>query len=80
MSEPIKQCDYFGCDKPQAPNQADAGMRFCTEHDSEFTAIAKAEPFDPKAMMQFWVQANGGAERLADLIVGDVLRDLGAEQ
>jgi hypothetical protein len=67
----MNKCDYFGCDKPLAPDQAETGMKFCIEHDAEFSAIAMAEPFDPAALLRFWVRARGGAKRMAKSIYGD---------
>lgn len=56
-------CDYYGCHKPLAPDQAETGMKFCVEHDVRFTEIAKRIEAGGDAMelFAFWIEAQGGA-------------------
>lgn len=73
MAEPTI-CSYYGCDKPILESEAihdGHSMNFCAEHDAEFTKIAQADPFDPAALIRFWVKANGGAQRMADAMFGE---------
>ncbi len=65
-------CDFFGCDQPLAPDQPKTGMKFCVEHDRQFEEIAKEEPFSPRRLLRFWIDAQGGTERAAHrMIHGD---------
>jgi hypothetical protein len=61
----MKHCDYYGCNKPLAPDQPRTGMKFCAEHDAEFAIIARQEPFSPTALLKFWIEAQGGAKQAA---------------
>lgn len=66
MTEPT--CEFYGCTRPQMPDQTGTGMRFCYKHDAELRALVSASPFSPGSVLRFWVMANGGAERLAESI------------
>lgn len=63
-----EHCDYYGCDKPLAPDQPETGMRFCAEHDAEFAQLAREGK--PGPILRFWVKAQGGAERAAKRTLG----------
>lgn len=70
------KCEYVGCTKDVVEPIIIDAMNFCEEHDKEFTAIVRAEPFDPGALLNFWVKCNGKASRLAEEIAKDVEKDL----
>lgn len=65
----MKHCNYYGCDRPLAPDQPKTGMKFCAEHDAQFAEIAKREPFDPAALLKFWINAQGGPKKAAERMI-----------
>ncbi len=58
------KCDFYGCENPLAPDQPQTGMKFCIEHDAQFERVAKREPFDSGALLEFWLDAHGGVESM----------------
>ena len=65
-------CDYFGCYKPICEEDEEftpPTLRFCTAHSEESQKLIQSE--DIGGLLQFWVKAGGGAERMAQSIVNE---------
>lgn len=63
MEKPKSLCSYHGCAEPALKPAEDDSMEFCVAHDAELTKAAN----DARAMLSFWVKAQGGSTRAARL-------------
>ena len=64
-------CDYHGCGGDIAEaERTNRGMRFCWIHRGMFKLAL--ERCDAKGMLAFWIQAHGGATRLAEKMMGSL--------
>jgi hypothetical protein len=68
-------CEYAGCAEPLEGEQPKTGIKLCAKHDAEFTAIARREPFNPGALIKFWIDARGGPQVLAKEMTEDMKKD-----
>lgn len=64
------RCDFHGCEEPICEeNEAfdPPTLRFCQEHRAEWLAVADDlfENGNPATVIQFWIRAGGGPERMA---------------
>lgn len=65
-------CDYVGCGDFVCEEDRTlirpGSFRFCSAHSSEMNALIKDH--NTPGVLRFWINANGGAEKLAGKMVG----------
>lgn len=65
--ENSRKCDFAGCEKmicEEAKLLEPTSHHYCREHHDQLNRLI--EQHNSRAILAFWVKANGGAERLAE--------------